>query len=357
MIKILLVDNELQLLEITKSFLENLKKYKVDTSSSAKEAIEKIGMNKYDAIVSEYQMPEMNGIELLRWMRSQNDLTPFILNTGSGNEEVAIEALNTDANYYLKKGGDLRAQFTKLLALIEKAVQKNNPESELTLDKSTLTTSKLNLLSNITVHDIQNQIIVLNGLVYKAKHANSQVQIKEYLSRIQQVADKIQSHVAFARDYQNLGKAPPTWIRLDNGIQELASKFDSKWVQFEVDLESLEIFSDVMLNRAFYNLIDDTLKHGQKATKVKFTARASGEDLILVYEDNGVGVPMDRKKSIFEKAPSTQKMHGLVLVKEILGITGMTIVENGEPGKGARFEIVVQKGNFRYSRTDKPMLN
>jgi signal transduction histidine kinase len=219
------------------------------------------------------------------------------------------------------------------------------------------TNVKLNLLSNITVHDIQNQVIVLNGLVYKAKHSNSPVQIKEYLSRIQQVADKIQSHVAFARDYQNLGKAPPTWIRLDSGIQDLASKFDSKWVQFEVDLGSLEVFSDVMLNRAFYNLIDDTLKHGQKATKIKFTAKSRGEDLILVYEDNGVGVPMDRKKNIFEKAPSTQKMHGLVLVKEILGITGMMIVENGEPGKGARFEIVVPKGNFRYSGNDNPRLN
>jgi K+-sensing histidine kinase KdpD len=109
-----------------------------------------------------------------------------------------------------------------------------------------------------------------------------------------------------------------------------------------------------MLNRAFYNLIDDTLKHGQKATKIRFTRKVRGDDLILIYEDNGVGVPMDRKKSIFEKAPSTQKMHGLVLVKEILGITGMTIVETGEPGKGARFEIVVPKGNFRYSGSEKP---
>jgi PAS domain S-box-containing protein len=221
---------------------------------------------------------------------------------------------------------------------------------------SPATNVKLNLLSNITVHDIQNQVVVLNGLVYKAKHANSPVQIKEYLSRIQQVADKIQSHIAFAREYQNLGKAPPSWIRLDTGIVDLASKFDSKWVQFEVDLGSLEVFSDAMLNRAFYNLIDDTLKHGQKATKVRFSAKPRGEDLLLVYEDNGVGVPIDRKKSIFERATSSQKVHGLVLVREILGITGMTIIENGEPGKGARFEIVIPKGNFRYPSNDQTRL-
>jgi signal transduction histidine kinase len=125
-------------------------------------------------------------------------------------------------------------------------------------------------------------------------------------------------------------------------------------VQFEVDTGSLEVFSDTMLNRAFYNLIDDTLKHGQKATKIRFSAKPRGEELVLVYEDNGVGVPMDRKKNIFEKASSSQKVHGLVLVKEILGITGMTIVENGEPGKGARFEIVVPKGNFRYPGSDQP---
>ncbi len=224
-------------------------------------------------------------------------------------------------------------------------------------ETSPATNVKLNILSNITVHDIQNQIVVLNGLVYKAKHANSPMQVKEYLSRIQQVADKIQSHVAFAREYQNLGKAPPSWIRIDAGIQDLASKFDSKWVQFEVDTGSLEVFSDAMLNRAFYNLIDDTLKHGQKATKVKFSAKPKGEELVLIYEDNGVGVPIDRKKNIFEKAPSSQKVHGLVLVKEILGITGMTIAESGEPGKGARFEIVVPKGNFRYPGNDQPKAN
>jgi len=302
MTKILLVDYELQLLEITKSFLEDLKKFNVETSRSAKEAIEKIQMTEYDAIVSEYQLPEMNGIELLRWIRSQNNLTPFILFTGNGNEEVVIEALNTGANFYLKKGGDLRAHFNELLVMIEKAVRKSNSLPELAPDKISVTNSKLNLLSNITVHDIQNQIVVLNGLVYKAKHANSQVQIKEYLNRIQQVADKIQSHVAFARDYQNLGKAPPLWIRLDNNIQDLTTKFDSKWVQFELSLGALEIFADAMLNRAFYNLIDDTLKHGQKATRIRVTASALGENLILVYEDNGVGVPMDRKKSIDRKS-------------------------------------------------------
>ena len=231
------------------------------------------------------------------------------------------------------------------------------PDQKLAQETSHATNVKLNILSNITVHDIQNQIVVLNGLVYKAKHANSPVQVKEYLSRVQQVADKIQSHVAFAREYQNLGKAPPSWIRIDAGIQDLASKFDSKWVQFEVDTGSLEVFSDAMLNRAFYNLIDDTLKHGQKATKVKFSAKPKGEELVLVYEDNGVGVPIDRKKNIFEKAPSSQKVHGLVLVREILGITGMTIVENGEPGKGARFEIAVPKGNFRYPGNDQPKTN
>jgi DNA-binding response OmpR family regulator len=352
MTSILIVDHELHLMEITNSFLEDLKRFAVDTSGSGKEAIDKVLSTKYDAIVSEYQMPGMNGIELLKWMRSRKDMTPFIFFTANGNEEAAIEALNSGADFYLRKGDDPKAHLQELLVMIDESIQSSNSTQEMSPAKDSIIGSKLDLLSHITVHDIQNQIIVLNGLVYKAKHANSPVQVKEYLTRVQQVADKIQSHISFAREYQNLGKAPPSWVRLESSLTDLAIKFDSKWVQFEASLGSLEVYSDAMLNRAFYNLIDDTMKHGQRATKIKVSATRRGDELVILYEDNGVGVPIDRKRSIFEKGSSSQKVHGLVLVREILGITGMTIEENGEPGIGARFEIVVPKGNFRYPGND-----
>src|SRR5271157_543881 len=118
-IKVLSVDDEPQLLEISKAFLENLNGFDVETSPSAKEAIKRMRKTAFDAIVSDYQMPETDGIELLKSIRLCNDPIPFILFTGKGREDVVIEALNSGADYYLQKGGDPKAQFTELASMIE----------------------------------------------------------------------------------------------------------------------------------------------------------------------------------------------------------------------------------------------
>ena len=59
----------------------------------------------YDAIISDYQIPDMDGIEFLKKVRSSGNSIPFIIFTGKGREEVVIEALNAGADFYLQKGG------------------------------------------------------------------------------------------------------------------------------------------------------------------------------------------------------------------------------------------------------------
>lgn len=70
-------------------------------------------------------------------------------------------------------------------------------------------------------------------------------------------------------------------------------------------------------------------------------------DGVITCEDNGSGVPVDEKDRIFEKGFGRNTGFGLFISREVLGITGITIRETGEPGKGARFEIVVPKGAWR----------
>jgi CheY-like chemotaxis protein len=94
-----LVDDEPALLEITKEFLEDGGDQKVSVTTSATEALSTVRGRKFDVIVSDYQMPEMNGIALLRALRSGDDHTPFVLFTGKGREDVAIGALNNGANF------------------------------------------------------------------------------------------------------------------------------------------------------------------------------------------------------------------------------------------------------------------
>ena len=130
-IDILYVDDETSLLEIAKLFLEKDGDFNVHVFDSVRLALEALESRKFDAIVSDYLMPETDGIEFLKSLRKSGDRTPFILFTGKGREEVAIEALNSGADYYLSKGGDPKSQFAELRNMIIQSVSLRQAENAL----------------------------------------------------------------------------------------------------------------------------------------------------------------------------------------------------------------------------------
>src|SRR5271169_29746 len=122
MIKLLFVDDDKYLLEIAQIFLENAGDYSVETALSAKIALNKLKSGTYDAVVSDYQMPEMNGIRFLEVLKPDYPTLPFIIFTGKGREEVVIEAFEKGADFYVQKGGEPRSQFAELTRKIDSAV-------------------------------------------------------------------------------------------------------------------------------------------------------------------------------------------------------------------------------------------
>lgn len=124
MISVLYVDDEPALLELGRLYLERSGQFHVDTAESGSTALEIVKTRTYDAIVSDYQMPGMDGIALLKAVREILPLLPFILFTGRGREEVAIEALNCGADHYLQKGGEPMSQFAELMHVISRAVER-----------------------------------------------------------------------------------------------------------------------------------------------------------------------------------------------------------------------------------------
>jgi signal transduction histidine kinase len=112
----------------------------------------------------------------------------------------------------------------------------------------------------------------------------------------------------------------------------------------------LEIFADPLLEKMFYNLIDNALRYGgEQMTTICITNRKYNGNLVIAVEDDGNGISVDDKKRLFTKSFGNHTGLGLFLSREILDITGITIRETGEPGKGARFEIVVPKGAYRIT--------
>src|SRR5665647_1064401 len=146
MISLLYVDDEPELLDLCKIFLEKEGEFSVVTVTSAKEGLQILSEGMIDAVVSDYQMPFMDGIEFLKQVRMKFDDIPFILFTGKGREEVAVQAINNGADFYRQKGGDPRAQFSELSHKVRQAFRRKKAEEELRMMKATVSNAAEGIL-------------------------------------------------------------------------------------------------------------------------------------------------------------------------------------------------------------------
>lgn len=122
MISVLVVDDEESVLVASKRYLERNREFAVTTARSASEGLELLGTTSFQAIVSDYLMPGMDGIAFLKRVYSQFGPIPFILFTGRGCEDVVISAINNGADYYLQKSGESGSPLGELAKTIRRVV-------------------------------------------------------------------------------------------------------------------------------------------------------------------------------------------------------------------------------------------
>jgi PAS domain S-box-containing protein len=209
---------------------------------------------------------------------------------------------------------------------------------------------KLNLLTGITRHDINNQLLVLNGFLKLLQKQASDPAFEDFFTRIGKSSSRISSMIQFTKEYEEIGIAAPAWLDARTLVDNAVKGIQLGQVTVINDLPSgSEVFADPMITKVFYNLMDNALRYGEKITGIGFSAEERNENFVIVCEDDGVGIPADEKEKIFDRGFGKNTGMGLFLSREILSITGITIHETGEPGKGARFEMTVPKGAWRMS--------
>jgi PAS domain S-box-containing protein len=214
-----------------------------------------------------------------------------------------------------------------------------------------LANRKLITLSTITRQDICDQISEIVRQLSRAEDMVTDPSLLEQLKKIEQSTQKIQKQIRFARDYQDIGLNPPQWQAVDETIKRAIAELDPAGVKIEKDVDNLEIFADMLLEKVFFNIIDNALRHAQKETQISISTRQTSEGLTIFCQDNGVGVASGIKEGIFKCDYFRNKGYGLFLAAEILSMTGLSISETGEPGSGARIEIRVPKGSYRFINT------
>ncbi|MDP3395186.1 MAG: CHASE4 domain-containing protein [Methanoregula sp.] len=207
---------------------------------------------------------------------------------------------------------------------------------------------KLNLLNFVTFNDIQNSIFTLSGYISLQKDLPTDTKIDEYLEKEDATLRKISHSLDFAKNYQDMGIKPLQWHNVNQTFVLAISHLDFSQINRRVSLDDLEIFADPLLERVFFTLAGNLITHGKTATQVIISYQETAEGLKLIFEDNGAGIPDNLKEKIFQRGFGAQKGMSLFLAREILEITGITIRETGTYGNGARFEISVPRGSFRF---------
>lgn len=207
---------------------------------------------------------------------------------------------------------------------------------------------KLSLLNSVTFNEIQSSIFALNGYLALERIAKEDESVENYLELEEELVRKVNETLNFAKNYQDLGVQPPLWQNVEQSFLLGISHLDYSSLRRTIQLDNLEIYADSLLERVFFTMTDNILHHAKTATEVNIRYRLNGDSLVLFLEDNGNGIPDAIKEKIFERGFGTQKGMELFLVREILSITGITIQETGSMGKGARFEMTVPKGAFRF---------
>ena len=171
-----------------------------------------------------------------------------------------------------------------------------------------------------------------------------------YLAKLKNAVKMIEANIEFTKLYQDLGVVAPVWQNVDDTFFKACTHVDIKKIRFQSDALGLEIFADPLLERVFYNIVANAVEHGSQVSVVRLSATEMPGSLLIAIEDDGIGIPPNDKETIFRKGYGKNTGLGLFLSREILSITNITIQESGEFQHGARFEMHVPKGIYRFSR-------
>jgi signal transduction histidine kinase len=345
---VLAVDDEPDFLEIEQQYLE-ASHMDVTSCVSSRDAVDEVKDGAYDIVVSDYQMPGLNGIELLKLLRKDGEDLGFILFTGKGREDVAIDALNEGADFYLQKGMDAPSQFAVLASAINDVCEARASSRALIESENLLRISnqRLDLLGSITRHDIRGEITIASGHIGLAEAETDPARIREHLAKAKTAIGKTIGIIEIARTYQINGAMNIKWASLHSALEHAVASSDMPNVDYTNNAEDWTILVDPLLEMVCANIFSNSIRHGRNVSKIQVSSELKADGLNLIIEDDGVGIAPEEKERIFSFMTPAGIPHGLSIAKRILEAEQISIEETGVYGTGARFVLHFPDGLYK----------
>jgi PAS domain S-box-containing protein len=276
--------------------------------------------------------------ELMDNLRSYKKQIFETIHTTRDGVEISVEISSSLITYQGKQS---------ILSIARNITERKIAEDKLkqTAKDYQLLNEKLRVIGGLTRHDVGNKLSVIWGNEFLLrKRLGNQPELTKCLDNIKTAIETSNKLLEFSHFYEKIGVEKPSKTDVAECFnQAVALHRNLEAVTVINECRGLEVMADSLLKQLFYNLIDNSLKHGEKVNEIRLYYVEEADRVKLFYEDNGVGIPEVNKEKVFQEGFSTGKTTGLglFLINKMVEVYGWTIIEKGKPGKGAKFVITI----------------
>jgi len=274
-------------------------------------------------------------LEKYRTEYSEEDL-PLVYEIRGVNKKGEAIPLEISVSTY-KKGG-------RIIGIL--VIHRDITERKKAQEERKKMEEKLRVVGGLTRHDVRNKLSAVTGNVYLVKQQlKGDDKTLEYLEEAESAVRQVEGIFDFATTYEKLGMEKLVYIDVEKTVGEAVSLFlDLQGVKVVNGCRGLTVLADSLLRQLFYNLIDNSLKHGEKVSQIRVYYEEMGNDkLRLVCEDDGVGIPAAEKEKILKEGYGKGTGYGLYLIRKMCEVYGWSMRETGKRGKGAQFTIIIPR--------------
>jgi signal transduction histidine kinase len=369
---LLVVDDEPVILQILKAVFEE-EPWRLTLVGSGAEAKRILEGERVDLLLTDKNLPDVNGLELLRIAKGREPLCEVIILTGYGSLETALAAMELDAfDYVLKPLNnvfDIRKKVRQAFAKQDVALENRRLIVELREKNAALETAieearalqaeliqseklaGIGTLAAGIAHEISSPLFGIMGLAEAIADEQdlplAQSYARDIVEYCRTVRDIVVDLSSYSRSATNEYLTTVELSRVVHDALRLVERSaDVRGVTFETAIEP-----DLMLNartnelqQVFVNLVRNAAEAAGEGGVVRVAAGRSGGQVWATVADNGPGIEPEKQKLIFDpfyttKAPGKGTGLGLNIVYRIVTKYRGTVTVDSEPGRGATFEL------------------